>query len=102
MCDDDNDSLCLVFMNFDLLPRKLIFYFSDKRDYSLDLKSFLFLAECLCVHVLHYVRVETGGMYAFGPPRSGDELVPSDVSHWLFPQNSIWVPRKLGPGQYSL
>lgn len=81
----------------DLVSRNLIFYFPGKWDYSLDLKSFLFPAKCLCVHVLHYVRVETGGMRAFSPPRSGDELVPFDVSHWLFPQNSIWVPRKLGP-----
>lgn len=46
------------------------------------------------------MRAETGGTCAFDPPRSRDELAPFDESHWLFPQNSIWVPRKLGPAEF--
>lgn len=85
------------FANFwSRIAQILIFYFPGKCKYSLDLRSSLFLAEYLCVHVLHYMRVETGGMYAFGPPRSGDELVPSDVSHWLFPTEQYLGPTKVG------
>lgn len=52
----------------------------------------------MCAHIL---RIHTCGnrwerVRIFGPPRSGDELVPSDVSHWLFPAEQYLGLTKLG------
>lgn len=105
---NDNYSLCLIFANswlcivqnhaFISLAKMIIWIRMYNYISLIFLIIFISCRIYVGVHVLHYA-CRNRWYVCFRPPMKR-RLVPSDVSHWLFPQNSIWVPRKLGPAEF--